>query len=327
MDKVKIAFETEARALPITSILPVRAVPESVRTSKKYERIVSSIRELGVIEPLVVYPQKGKRGEPTRYVLLDGHLRHDALKDMGVTEVLCLVSTDDEGFTYNHKVNQISAIEEHFMLLKALESGVSEERMAKALSLDVAAIRKKRDLLEGICPEAVELLRNRPVTPDAIREIRRATPMRQIEMAELMIAQHNFSVSYAKCLIAATARKDLLDQSSPKQVKGLTPEDVARIEREMQPLESDFRRIEKAHGQNLLNLVVAVGYVKRLLNNAAVVKYLSRKYPDLLPELERIVETTDLTDASREKAAAAAVSPPPERPGARTATPAGPAAP
>lgn len=301
MDKVKLAFETKTRTLPIDSILPVRSVPESVRKSKKYERIVSSIRELGVIEPLVVHPQKGARGEPARYVLLDGHLRHDALRSMGEKEVLCLVSTDDEGFTYNHKVNQITPIQEHFMLLKALESGVSEARMAKALSLDVAAIRKKRDLLEGICREAVELLRSRPVRPGAIREIRRATPMRQIEMAELMISSRNFSVAYAKCLIAATAQDQLVDQSSPKEVKGLSPEDIARIERETHTLESDFRAIEKSHGQNVLNLVLAIGYVRRLLDRAAVVKYLSRKYPDLLAELERIIESVDLADAKPEE--------------------------
>ena len=301
MARVNLAFEKEARSLPIDSILPVRSVPDSIRKSRKYERIVSSIHELGVIEPLVVHPQKQARGEPARYVLLDGHLRHDALRAMGETEVLCLVATDDEGFTYNHKVNQISAIQEHFMVLKALESGVSEERMAKALSLDVAAIRKKRDLLEGICGEAVELLRNRPVRPGAIREIRRATPMRQIEMAELMIASRNFSVAYAKCLIAATARENLVDQVSPKDVKGLTPEDVARMERETQTLESDFRRIEESHGQNVLNLVLAIGYVRRLLDSAAVVKYLSRKYPDLLTELGRMVEEADLTNATPEE--------------------------
>ncbi|MCE9635793.1 MAG: ParB N-terminal domain-containing protein [Planctomycetes bacterium] len=296
MGQVRIAFETQARLLPVASILPVRAVPDSIKKSRKYEQIVSSIQELGMIEPLVVYPQKGTRGEAARYVLLDGHLRHDALKAMGRTEVLCLVSTDDEGFTYNHKVSQISAIQEHFMLLKALDSGVSEERMAKALSLDVAAIRNKRDLLEGICAEAVALLRNHPVRPGALREIRRAAPMRQMQMAELMISSRNFTVAYAKCLIAATAQKQLVDQASPKEVKGLTPEDIARMERETQTLETDFRGIEKAHGQNVLKLVVAVGYVRRLLDSAAVVKYLSRKCPDLLAELGRIVETVDLTN-------------------------------
>lgn len=314
-DNVKIAFETQARLLPIDSILPVRTVPESIKKSVKYERIVSSIREVGVIEPLVVYPQKGSRGEPARYVLLDGHLRREALKAMGETEVLCLVSTDDEGFTYNHRVNQISAIQEHFMLLKALESGVSEDRIAKALSLDVAAIRKKRDLLEGICAEAVAMLRDRTIRPGAIRELRRATPMRQIAMAELMISTGNFTVAYAESLIAATPQKQLVDQASPKQVKGLTPEDIARIERETQTLETEFRAIADSHGTNLLNLVVAVGYVRRLLNNAAVVKHLSRKYADLLAELERLVENTDLKDAPPADGAA----PPPE-PGARASS-------
>jgi len=95
--------------------------------------------------------------------------------------------------------------------------------------------------------------------------------------------------------------------SSPQQspddppLKGLTPENIARMEREMQTVESDFRRIEESHGQNVLNLVLAVGYVRRLLDSAAVVKYLSRKYPDLLAELERIVENLDLTDSTPEE--------------------------
>ncbi len=88
-------------------------------------------------------------------------------------------------------------------------------------------------------------------------------PMRQIEMAELMVASRNFTVAYAKCLVAATAQEQLLEPETPKEI-GLTPEDIARMEREMRALEGDFRRIEESHGQNVLNLVVAVAYVRRL---------------------------------------------------------------
>lgn len=180
------------------------------------------------------------------------------------------------------------------MLLKALESGVSEERVSSVLGIDVAAIRKKRNLLDGICAEAVELLKDRHATPGALRELRRVTPMRQIEMAELMAASSNFTVAYAKCLIAATPQDQLLQPDSQKESTGLKPEDLSRIEREMHVLEADFRRIEGSHGQNMLKLVLAVGYLRRVLDNAAVVKYLSRKHADLLAELTRIVETTDL---------------------------------
>jgi hypothetical protein len=298
MPTVQMAFEKDALRLPIGSILPVHSVPEGTRKSRKYRRIEASITEMGVIEPLVVYPHAKTRGQNARYLLLDGHLRLDVLQEMGVTEVVCLIATDDEGFTYNHKVNQVSAIQEHFMILKALENGVSEERVANALSIDVASIRRKRDLLDGICSEAVDLLKDRRVSPGAIREMKRVVPMRQIEMAELMISSNNCSASYAKCLVAATKQEQLLQPDAPKLVNGLRPEDIARVEREMQVLEADFRRIEDSHGQNMLNLVLAVGYVRRLLESAAVVKYLSRKHGDLLSELERIAETTDLRGAA-----------------------------
>ena len=50
------------------------------------------------------------------------------------------------------------------MILKAIKSGVSEERIAKVLNVDVASIRQKRDLLEGICKEAAEILKTRQMS-------------------------------------------------------------------------------------------------------------------------------------------------------------------
>ena len=32
---------------------------------------------------------------------------------MGETEVTCLISTDDEAFTYNKRVNRLAIIQEH----------------------------------------------------------------------------------------------------------------------------------------------------------------------------------------------------------------------
>ena len=55
----------------------------------------------------------------------------------------------------------------------------------------------RMELLDGICPEAVHLLKEKRVTGPALREFRKARPMRQIEMAELMCAANNFSVGYA----------------------------------------------------------------------------------------------------------------------------------
>lgn len=293
-NRVRLACDTNIVSLPLASILPVRKLSPIISKTEKYRRIAASIQEVGIIEPLIVFPDaKGS----TQYILLDGHVRLAILKEMGVEKVNCLIAKDDEAFTYNHKVSQLSAIQEHFMIMEAIRQGVSEERIAKTLAVDVAAIRRKRDLLDGICSEAVQLLKEKRASNGAFREIRKVKPMRQIEMAELMVAANNFSASYARCLLAATPQEQLLEPDKPKDVANLSPEDMSRMEREMENLSQDLRSVEEAHGRNVLNLVLAVGYLKKLLDNARVVRYLSQHNADILAEVQNIVETRTLETA------------------------------
>jgi ParB-like chromosome segregation protein Spo0J len=288
--RVHTAFDPQGIMLPIDKILPLKRV-DPKKKSKTFNRIAAALREVGLVEPLIVYPQGGKSG---MYLLLDGNQRFEAMKTLGANEVFCLIASEDEAFTYNHKVNQVSPIQEHFMILKAIENGVSEERIARALDVDVGSIRRKRDLLKGVCPEVVQLLKEKRAAPGALRELRRVKPMRQIEMAELMVASNNFSASYAKCLIAATPQDQLMEPERPKEVRGLKPEDAVRMEKEMETLGADFRLIQESHGRNVLNLVLAVTYLRKLLDNAALVRYLSQRHADILGEFQKVVESTSL---------------------------------
>ncbi len=295
--QVQLACEPTVRIIKVSEILPLRKISKGTKSTFKYRQIVASIREIGIIEPLVVYPQSGA-DQP--FMLLDGHIRLEILSELGIQTVEVLVSTDDEAFTYNHKVNRLTAIQEHFMIMKAIKSGVPEQDIARALDVDVASIRKKRDLLVGLCPEAVELLRGKRASSGTFALLRKAKPLRQIEMAELMCASHNFSVSYAKCLVAATPSDQLLDGEQTKNADGLTPVDVARMEREMDTLSRDFRKIEETHGKNVLNLVIAAGYLKKLLDNARVVRYLAGHYPEILTEFQKMAESRLLAEGPTE---------------------------
>jgi ParB-like chromosome segregation protein Spo0J len=134
---VKMAFEEIELRVAIAHIQPLKLVSSAIKKTPKYVQIAASIREVGIVEPPVVARD---RSEPGKYLLLDGHLRIDVLKDMGETDVTCLVSIDDEAFTYNKRVNRLAIIQEHRMILKAVERGVPEERIAKALNVDVQSI-------------------------------------------------------------------------------------------------------------------------------------------------------------------------------------------
>jgi len=285
--EVKMAFEAAKLRIAIADIQPLKLVSSAVKKTPKYAQIAVSIREIGIVEPPVVARD---RSEPGKYLLLDGHIRIDILKDMGEADVTCLVSTDDEAFTYNKRVNRIAMVQEHRMILKAVERGVSEERIAKALNVDVQTIRRKRQLLEGICPEVAEILKDKHIAIHTFAELRKIVPLRQIEAAELMVAMNKYTVSYAKSLVAATPQTQLVESSKPKRVKGLTDEQVALMERESVSLEREFRIAEKSYGTDHLDLVLTNGYLGKLLGNARVVRYLAQHHRDILTEFQKLAE-------------------------------------
>jgi hypothetical protein len=290
-EHVKLGFELDTKEIDISTILPTRVIDEHIKSSPKYAAIAASINEVGIIEPPVVYPMTGASHQ---FLLLDGHLRIEALKASGQTSVLCLISTDDEGYTYNHKVNRLMPIQEHFMIIRALERGVSEERIAAALRVDVSSIRAKRNLLRGICDEAVALLKGVPIGAVALQHLRKVKPSRQVELAEMMNIVANYSSPYCQALVAATPKEQLVDTGPSKTCLTLGADDVARMQREMETLQRDLQAHEDTYGANFLNLVIVRGYLSKLLDNGRVVRFLSSSHPDLLNAFQQIVDSTSL---------------------------------
>lgn len=284
---VKMGFEKTGIRIPIEHIQPLRVVSNAVKKSLKYAQIAASIREIGVVEPPVVARD---RADPEMYLLLDGHLRVEILKDMDETEVACLISTDDEAYTYNKRVNRIAIVQEHKMILKAVERGVSEERIAKTLNVDLKTIRQKVRMLVGICPEVVEILKDKHVPINTFRIIKRMATLRQIEAAELMVAMNKYALSYAESLLAATPQAQLAESHKPKALRGLTEDQMALMERESANLEREFKIAEQSYGTDHLDLVLASGYLAKLLSNARVVRYLAQHEPEILAEFQRIAE-------------------------------------
>lgn len=99
----------------------------ATKSGKKYKQIAASIPDMGLIEPLAVTRQKGSLNT---YLLLDGHARLQILKDLGVHDTVCLIATDAQSFTYNKRINRLATIQEHKMILKVIEAGVPEDRIA-----------------------------------------------------------------------------------------------------------------------------------------------------------------------------------------------------
>jgi ParB-like chromosome segregation protein Spo0J len=283
---VKPAFQPEIIPIRITEIVPIKTVTAAYRKTDTYRRIAASMEHVGLIEPLVVFPTaKGN------YVLLDGHTRLDILTATGVPTANCLLATDNESYTYNRRVNYIPPIAQHHMILRAL-AHVSEERIANALNVSIARIRQKRDLLKGICPEAAEILQNQRIGAAAFSALRRMKPVRQIDVARLMMSAMKFSGRFARALLSGT-REELLMPAPTLRPSVTTEAQQSTMEQETDELLKHVDSIKANYGNDVLDLTAACKYVQRLLANSHVRRYLAKHHEESLSALEQLLADSD----------------------------------
>jgi RepB plasmid partitioning protein/ParB-like nuclease domain len=280
---VKSAFRLKRVPLAIERLVPSRAIDPRGRKHQKYKQIAASIAVVGIIEPLIVFPLAGGT-----YRILDGHKRHDILLGTSTKSVECIISLDDENHTYNRRVNYLSPISEHHMILRALGHN-SEDRIATVLNVDVGTIRKKRDLLNGVCKEAADLLKDHRVASAAFAALKRMKPVRQVEAAQLMVASNMYTGRFAAALLTGTRDEMLVAPEKDGSKKAANPEQRMRLQQEADNLLRDLKSVEDSYGAEVLTLSVSCKYIARLIGNARLRGELKERHPDVLDELESLL--------------------------------------
>lgn len=290
---IHLAFNRDFLTIPVAAIAPLKTLPEGARASRSYSQVLSSIKAIGLIEAPVVMADVQK---PGTWYLLDGHLRLEALKELGIAEVECLLAADDDTYSYNKRVNRIPPIQEHRMIARAMDRGVSSADIGAALNLQVESVLRRFRLLEGISPEAAEMLKDTPCSMKVFDILRQMTAVRQIEAADLMIGQNNFTVMFARALRAATSENQLAAAKKGKGGGKPTPsgQQIARMERELAALQTQVKSVDETYGIDNLHLTVARGYIAKLLSNIRVVRWLTTHQQDYLSEFQKIAEIDTL---------------------------------
>ncbi|MCC5966667.1 MAG: hypothetical protein JJU24_11060 [Natronohydrobacter sp.] len=79
-------------------------------------------------------------------------------------------------------------------------------------------------------------------------------------------------------------------------------EQIVKLEREMNQVQAMYKDAEKSYGSELLNLVVAKGYLTKLVGNEAVRSWLSRHTPEILEQFDLVINTTSMEEAMEQQA-------------------------
>lgn len=284
---IRLGFELDCLEVPLALLHPSRVVPPTIKLSLKYKQVKSSLTEIGLVEPLVVihHPE-----HPGAFQILDGHLRHLGLGELGIGKAFCLISTDDEGYTYNKRVNRLSAVQEHKMIVRAAERGASVKRLAAALNVSERSITESARMLDGICDEAARLLADKPASRSVFNVLRKMGHFRQIEVARTMVGLENYSVRFAMAMLQHTPPDQLAPDSKVKVQRSGANETVQRLQRELAAMQADTQLIEGTYADAALQLAIIKAHIKSLLENVRVVRWLAKFHNDYLQQLQLVAE-------------------------------------
>ena len=125
--------------LDLQSIVPNPKQPRSVFEPEAFAELVHSIRELGVLQPIVVRPLSEKDGKPT-YELIMGERRLRASKEAGLEKIPAVIrETQDENMLRdalleNLHRSDLNPLEEASAYQQLLEDfGITQDQLAEKI--------------------------------------------------------------------------------------------------------------------------------------------------------------------------------------------------
>lgn len=145
---VSIAGDDTLREVPVTDILPNPHQPRGALDEAKLEELAASIREHGVVQPVVVRPL----GD--RFELVAGERRWRAAQRAGLATVPAVVRSINErqaleiALVENLQREDLNPIEQARAFSQLMDLGLTQEQLAERLGLSRPAIANTVRLLQ-----------------------------------------------------------------------------------------------------------------------------------------------------------------------------------
>lgn len=288
---IKQSFSNEFMYLDVYKLTPSKPLIHNIKNSIKYQQIKTSIAGVELVEPILVYFDN----KENEIRILDGHLRIEAMKELGIEKATCIISTLDDTFTPNKHVNHTNAIQEYKMIKKALTK-VSIEKLSAVLGISVENIIEKTNFLTGIDPIVISLLSDKPIPRTTFTILRKMKPIRQIEVVESMIGFDNYSRGLAVSMLDNTPEHLLIKGKKQSIKNNKVKPAMLRLEREMTATKEETSKIKHEYGSNTLKFSIARSYIDSLLSSPKILHWFLENEPQYLTELKNVLKINSLED-------------------------------
>ena len=277
-------FDVDGIDVVVESLEPLNERP-NINTEKHrgYRRIISSIRKVGLIEPLCIYR------EGDCYIILDGYLRWLACTELGFETVPCILYKDKEAYTYNRMVNNLSGFQEMKMMRKSLES-LDEQTIADTFGLKNIRYRLAPTLVEQLHPSVAQAFEKELMGKTAALEMLCVKPERQAVMLREMKRVNDFTPAFIRALILKTPPELREPNRNPrrnrkKQERDKRLELVDRLE-EAEKQHEFYTGLYRQYTADLLKISL---YARKLITTPAVREYFEAQHPSAFGDISEIV--------------------------------------
>ena len=276
-------------------IVPGRDIPlvllrprhERKISKREYERIRASILAVGLIEPLLVFP------EDDYYIILNGHQRYRILLELGVETVPCIFAPEKESFTSNRMVNRLSPLQESRMIKKSLDE-LDEKTIAAALGIAHIAHRLNATLLKQLHPIIAAAFDAETINKACVLELSYVMPKRQEEILRTMENYKDYSVPFARSLVLKTPQharaKNRTGVKNPWARSEQRKSDLLKKLADAEEKHDFYTTLYRQYSINLLKLVI---YVRLLVTKEHIAAYLRESHPDILATFQEIITNAE----------------------------------
>jgi len=274
--------EINGQDIDLSQLVPLNTREINFVKNRGYQKILSSIKMIGLIEPLDVYKENG------HYLILNGFLRFKALQELNVNPVPCLIHSDKEAYTYNKMINNLSPCQESRMIREALKT-IDESTMAQVFGLKSLRYRLGTELFSHLHPSVMNAIDKGLIVRGCANELTYVKKDRQIEILAEMNKSEDYSIAFARALVIKTPSQ-MRNEGKSKE----TPwaEDSEKKQELVSKLESISKRFDfysnlyRQYSADLLKLYV---YVRKLITNEKVRLYLEINCPEVYARFESII--------------------------------------